>query len=468
MQLGDLLDDLTLDARTGSVEVRDVQIDSRECGPGSLFFALPGTSAHGAAFAHDAVDRGAVAIVTSEPIATDVPVVVVPASQLRALVAEASAALVGHPEFGVELVGVTGTNGKTTVTSIVADLSRAIEWNGASVGTLTQERTTPAGPELYRIIRHLVDGFDARRPRSVIAVEVSSHALDQGRVDGLRFAVAVFTNLSHEHLDYHETMEQYFKTKAALFTPERAQRAVVWGDDEHGSRLASLTSLPVTLVGRHDARDVVTSLLGTTFFWRDQLVSTPLVGGYNVDNALIAMTVLAALGAPDDDVAWGMANVATVPGRFEVVAAGAVTVIVDYAHTPDGLRRLLGDVRALAPLARVATVFGCGGDRDREKRPAMGTAATALSDLTVVTSDNPRTEAPGVIIDAVMTGADPGATVWRVEDRREAIGDALRWARPGDVVVIAGKGHETNQIFADRNVPFDDRVVARELLGSTC
>ncbi|MFI5036125.1 MAG: UDP-N-acetylmuramoyl-L-alanyl-D-glutamate--2,6-diaminopimelate ligase [Acidimicrobiales bacterium] len=467
MQLGDLLDDLTLDAETGRVEVSDVQVDSRACAPGSLFFALPGRATHGASHATEAVARGAVAVVSAERVDVTAPVVAVPASHLRALLAEASAAIVGHPELYVDLIGVTGTNGKTTVATIVAQVARALGWNGASVGTLTNERTTPAPPELFRTLARLVEGFDEGSPRSAIAVEVSSHALDQGRVDGLRFAVAVFTNLGHDHLDYHGSMESYFAAKSALFSADRARRAVIWVDDPYGERLAASTVLPVTAVRRSDADQVTTSWRGTTFTWRGRAVATPLVGGYNVDNALVAMAVAATLGAGDDAIVAAMARVEGVPGRFEVVARDGVVVVVDYAHTPEGLERLLRDVRELAP-GRVIAVFGCGGDRDREKRPAMGAVASRLADLTIVTSDNPRGESPGVIADAVLSGVVAGAPVRRVLGRREAIGQALAEAGAGDVVVIAGKGHETTQTTGDEVVAFDDRAVARELLGSRC
>ena len=411
MQLGDLLDDIALDMRACRIEVSDVQIDSRECGPGSLFFAVPGSSVDGAVFARDAVARGAVAVVATRQLAIDGPVVVVPASQLDALLGHVSAAIVGHPEAGTELVGVTGTNGKTSVTTMVSELARALHWNGASIGTLTNERTTPAAPELFRTMAQIVADFDARLARSVIALEVSSHALAQRRVEGLDFAVAAFTNLSHDHLDYHGSMEEYFNAKARLFGTEHARRAVIWIDDSYGERLAATTTLPTSTVRRGDASNVETTLTGTTFTWRDQVVVTSLVGDYNVDNALMAMAIISTLGAADEQIAAAMARVLGVPGRFEVVANDGVVVIVDYAHTPEGLRRLLADVRRLAPHGRIVTVFGAGGDRDRAKRPEMGTVVTSFSDLSIVTSDNPRSEAPDAIIDAIMSGVVSGRAV---------------------------------------------------------
>ena len=464
MQLGDILDDLTLDVATGGLEITHVDIDSRECVPGSLFFALPGSSADGVSFAADAVDHGALCVVASTPIEIAAPVVVVPSTQLSALCSHASAAVVGHPETKTRLVAVTGTNGKTSVTSIVSELARALSWNAASIGTLTNERTTPAAPELFRTLAALVERFDPGLPDSVVAMEVSSHAMSQHRVDGLEFTVAAFTNLSHEHLDYHGSMEEYFAAKSRLFTAEHSHRAVIWGDDAYGERLAGSTTLPVTRVSRADATDVEVSLKGTTFFWRGHLVNSALLGEYNVDNSLIAMSIMSVLGADDVDVAAAMGEVASIPGRFDVVRGTDVTVVIDYAHTPDGLRRLLADVRAMVPDGHLITVFGCGGDRDRTKRPEMGLVASTMSDLTIVTSDNPRSESPESIIDAVMSGV-VGSNVLRDADRRSAIARALIEAGPGDVVVVAGKGHETTQTIGDLVVPFDDRVVARELLG---
>ncbi|HEY5103728.1 MAG TPA: UDP-N-acetylmuramoyl-L-alanyl-D-glutamate--2,6-diaminopimelate ligase, partial [Acidimicrobiales bacterium] len=369
-----------------------------------------------------------------------------------------------HPEARAKLVGVTGTNGKTSTTTIVASLARALSWNAASIGTLTNQRTTPAAPELYRSLASAIESFDASIPDSLVAMEVSSHALDQHRVEGLRFCVAAFTNLGHDHLDYHETMERYFHAKATLFTPEFAKRAVIWTDDDYGDRLASMTTLPVTRVSRDDAVDVVTSLRGSTFFWRGHLVNSPLIGGYNVDNALLAMSIMSCLGVDDALIAATMGQVASIPGRFDVLYGGDVTAIIDYAHTPEGLARLLSDVRLLQPRGRLISVFGAGGDRDRAKRPEMGRVVSELSGLTIVTSDNPRSEQPDAIIDAVMKGVVPGAHVERITDRREAIRRAFESAEAGDVVVLAGKGHESNQIIGDLVLPFDDRVVAKELL----
>jgi UDP-N-acetylmuramoyl-L-alanyl-D-glutamate--2,6-diaminopimelate ligase len=464
MQLGDILDDVSIDVATSSLEISRVEIDSRRCGPGALFFAMPGTHQHGAAFAREAVALGAECVVGDIKMDLDAPVVVVPQSQLPALLAHANATISGHPETKTKLVGVTGTNGKTSVTTILASLARTLGWNAASIGTLTNERTTPAGPELYRTLAQLVAGFDPEEHKSVVALEVSSHAIAQRRVDGLRFCVAAFTNLSHDHLDYHGTMEEYFLTKARLFQSEYAKHAVIWVDDPYGQRLSELTELPLTRVSRSDASEVVSSLRGSTFFWRQHLVNSPLVGGYNVDNALIAMAIMSALGADDAQIAASMRDVNSVPGRFDVLYGRGITVIVDYAHTPEGLERLLDDVRTLQPEGRIITVFGAGGDRDRSKRPDMGRAAAWASDLAIITSDNPRSEEPDDIIDAVMSGVGPDARVLRESDRRLAIALAIESASAGDVVVIAGKGHESTQTVGELVIPLDDRVIAKELL----
>ena len=464
MQLGDILDDCTLDLVTGSIEIERVDVDSRECEPGSLFFAMPGHARSGEQFVDEAIARGAACVVASRSINVGVPVVVVPTSQMHALLAHASASITGHPELGVQLVGVTGTNGKTSVTSLVSSLARSLKWNSASMGTLTNERTTPAPPELFRTLAGIVRGYDPAIHHSVVALEVSSHAIDQRRIEGIRFATVAFTNLSHDHLDYHHTMEEYFNAKAELFTVEHAQRAVIWTDDPFGVRIAAMTRLPVTSVSRDDVTEVELSLSGSTYFWRGHLVSTPLVGGYNVDNAVMAMTILSVLGANDADIASAMSDVTSVSGRFDVVRDSGITVVVDYAHTPEGLRRLLGDIRELSPLGRIITVFGCGGDRDTEKRPTMGRVATTLSAVTIVTSDNPRSESPEAIIDDIMGGVVQDATVLRIVDRRGAIAQAFAIAHDGDVIVLAGKGHETTQIIGGSVLDFDDRVVAKEFL----
>jgi len=464
MQLGDIFEDFSFDARTASIEVTNVELDSRSCTPGSVFFAMTGTAENGAKYVKDAIANGAVCVVTTEELQLDVPVITVAPSLLRGLVAHASSLVTDNPQLRCELVGVTGTNGKTSVTTIVGELARAISWNGSNIGTLTNERTTPAAPELMRSLKTIVGEFDEAKSRSIVALEVSSHAIDQARIEGLQFAVVAFTNLSHDHLDYHGSMDEYFAVKSKLFTREYSQRCVIWCDDSYGQRLANETQLAVIEVHRSDASEIIQTLTGTTFFWRGHLVNTPLIGDYNIDNALVAMTILSSLGASDESIAAGMEFVGSIPGRFEVIQGKSVTAIVDYAHTPEGLRRLLSDVRSLSPGSRIVTVFGCGGDRDTSKRPEMGRVASQLSDVTIITSDNPRSESPDAIIDAVMSGCELGSVTYVQSDRRAAISQAMQLANAGDVVVIAGKGHETTQTIGDVELMFDDRVVARELV----
>jgi UDP-N-acetylmuramoyl-L-alanyl-D-glutamate--2,6-diaminopimelate ligase len=462
MQLGDFFDDLTLDLASATLEIVAVESDSRACRPGTLFFALSGASTDGRHHVQDAIARGAVAVVSSGPLNVSVPVIVLPEAALRPALAHASAAVTGWPDRDLVLVGITGTNGKTSVATIVAALARELGWSGASVGTLTNARTTPAPPELWRTLESINSSFDPASEKKVVALEVSSHALDQQRVAGVHFAVAAFTNLSHDHLDYHGDMEAYFAAKSILFSPAYASRAVIWIDDPYGARLAQAASLRVTPVSRTDAVDAQLSLTGTTFFWRSRLVLSPLVGEYNVANLLMALTILSDLGADSTDLCQAVSRLRTVPGRFDIVHHQGPTVIVDYAHTPDGLERLLETVRNLST-GRIVTVFGCGGERDRAKRPVMGRIAAAYSDIAVVTSDNPRHEDPSAIIDEIVAGVTVGEVV-RIEDRREAIAYALAHAHPSDVVVIAGKGHETTQKIGDEVLAFDDREIARELL----
>jgi len=461
MHLGDIFDDLDFSMAIAGLEITSVESDSRLCQPDSLFFALDGTAARGADFIADAVARGACAVVADREIAAEVPVIVVAKTRLRSALAHASAAVVGWPDRDLQLVGITGTNGKTSVATLVASLCQAMGWRGDSIGTLTQKRTTPAAPELWRTLRALHDDV-SEASHHVVALEVSSHAMDQERVLGAHFAVAAFTNLSHDHLDYHHTMEEYFAAKSRLFTAEYASRAVIWVDDPYGERLAATCSIPVVRVQRGDAINIATTLTGTSFLWRGWAVSSSLIGEYNIDNALVAMAIVVALGASEEAVAHAMQSVSPVPGRCEVIDSSGPTVIVDYAHTPDGLSRVLAALRSLCA-GRLIVVFGCGGDRDRAKRPLMGLAAVSLADVVIVTSDNPRSEDPDRIIDEILDGV-PIGSARRESDRRLAIGAALSMATANDIVLIAGKGHETTQVIGTQVLAFDDRVHVREML----
>ncbi len=462
MNLADVLRGVDLSSDIPDVDVSRVEIDSRRCTPGTLFFAMPGHSESGSRYIDDAVLRGAVAVVTATGGTALVPTVLVDDKILGDVLVRACQNVAGHPETSIGLLGVTGTNGKTSVTTIFAELWRMLGYSADVIGTLTHERTTPASPELYR---ELARFRDTGGERPVMALEVSSHALTQGRVDGLRFDVVAFTNLSLDHLDYHGSMEEYFLAKAELFTARRAARAVVFVDDPYGERLVSRIAVPVTAVSRRDASNVEMNVGDTRFTWRGQDVRSKLSGAFNIDNALIALTCAVELGASEAEAADAMASCTGVPGRFEIIQRHSPTVIVDYAHTPDGLERVLRDARSMAGVGRVVVVFGCGGDRDRTKRPVMGRVAGNEADVVVLTSDNPRSEDPEAILDEILSGVDDGVVVHREVDRRRAIQWAINWVVPEDLLVIAGKGHEKTQIVGANVLEFDDRRVARELLG---
>ncbi|MHB1584561.1 MAG: UDP-N-acetylmuramoyl-L-alanyl-D-glutamate--2,6-diaminopimelate ligase [Acidimicrobiales bacterium] len=477
-----LLDEIDVLETAGdpsSVEVLGIEHDSRRVAPGDLFCCLPGGSADGHRHAPEAVARGAVGLVcehlvTGLPPGRRGPVVQarVPAGAARPSMARLSAALYGHPARQLLMAGVTGTNGKTTVTHLLGAVLAHAGRATTVIGTLSGARTTPEANELQRLLADTRDR--ASGDAAAVVLEVSSHALVQSRVDTIHFDVAVFTNLSHDHLDFHGTMEDYFAAKSSLFTPERALRAVVWADDPWGRRLLDQVRIPAVAVRRRQAGDVVLEAGRTEFTWRQLRVHTALTGMLNVDNALVAAEAGVVLGIAPDVVAAGLAAAPPVPGRLELVTGArpgpGPSVLVDYAHTPAGLEAALGECRRLAGDGRVWIVFGCGGDRDRTKRPAMGEVADRLAERVVVTSDNPRSEDPRAIIDDVVAGiADaPGArTAGRLvvePDRRAAIAEALAAAADGDVVLVAGKGHEPYQEVDGVRHRFDDRVVVTELL----
>jgi UDP-N-acetylmuramoyl-L-alanyl-D-glutamate--2,6-diaminopimelate ligase len=359
------------------------------------------------------------------------------------------------------VVGITGTNGKTTTSYLLAAVMEHAGRPTGVLGTLTGAFTTPEAPELQARLATLAD-----EGKRAVAMEVSSHALAMHRVDGTRFRVAVFTNLGRDHLDFHRTPERYFAAKAALFTPELADHGVVNADDVRGRQLLDLAPIPLTPFSMADAAGLVVGPTSCRFCWRGQPVELPLGGRFNAANALAAASAASLLGIDDHTIATALSMAAPVPGRMEAIDAGQpFRVIVDFAHTPDALAGLLSELRAVAD-GRVIVVFGCGGDRDREKRPLMGRAASEGADEVVVTSDNPRHEAAEAIIDEIVAGipVPRRGSVAIQADRRTAIAVAFDAAGPGDVVVIAGKGHETTQTVDDEHRPFDDRVVARMLL----
>jgi UDP-N-acetylmuramoyl-L-alanyl-D-glutamate--2,6-diaminopimelate ligase len=457
-----------------AVEIGGLAYDNRAVEPGTLFFCVPGFTRDGHDFAPDAVARGAAALVVARPLGLGVPEVVV--EDVRASMALAAARFCGDPTARLPVVGITGTNGKTTTAFLVRSLLEAAGRRCGLLGTVTSVvagverpvvRTTPEAIDLQRTFREMLDGGDR-----ACAMEVSSHALELRRVDGIHFAVAVFTNLTQDHLDFHETMEEYFLAKRRLFASPLTELRVVNLDDPYGRRLASEFSCVTVAIDRdadYRAVDVQTGFEGTecTFETPDGpfSVQLPLPGRFNVANALGAWAAARALGAAPSVLADALGSSARVPGRFEPVLEGQeFAVLVDYAHTPDSLENVLRAARELAS-GRVIAVFGAGGDRDRGKRPLMGSIAARLADVCLVTSDNPRSEDPSAIIAEILAGAGEAAHVEHDVDRRASIHRAIALARPGDVVVIAGKGHEQGQEFADgRKEPFDDVTVAREAL----
>jgi len=482
MRLDELL---PADGRAGgSVEISSLAYDSRAVTPGALFFCVPGLHSDGHDFAAAAVAAGAAALVLERPLGLGVPEVLVPSA--RAAMGPLAARFHGDPTATLRVVGVTGTNGKTTTAFLVRALLEAAGERCGLLGTVRSvvggvqrevARTTAEAIDLQADFRAMLDGGD-----TCCAMEVSSHALALGRVDGTRFAAAVFTNLTQDHLDFHADMDDYFDAKRRLFTPPPPGPApgvcVVNLDDPYGRRLAEELPGAVGFAVERDADYRATDLRCDADGCRFALhapgssaraVRLPLPGRFNVANALAALAAAHALGVDVDTLVVALERGVRVPGRLEPVDEGqGFAVLVDYAHTPDSLENVLRAARELTPAGRVVCVFGAGGDRDRGKRPLMGEIAARLADVAIVTSDNPRSEPPAAIVAEILAGIAPDVAAAEVQvevDRRAAIERAIELARAGDVVVVAGKGHEQGQELAGgRRVPFDDATVAREAL----
>jgi len=457
-----------------AVEIADLAYDSRKAGPGTLFFCVVGEKRDGHEFAAGVVAAGAAALVVERELELDVPQVVVPSA--RAAMAPLAARFQGDPTAELRVVGVTGTNGKTTTAFLLREILEAAGVRTGLLGTVKQvvggveeavERTTPEAIDVQATFRRMLDAGDR-----ACAMEVSSHALALHRAEAIRFEAALFTNLTQDHLDFHADMEDYFLAKRRLFETGPGT-AIANVDDEYGARLAGeFECATFSAEGReadYAARSVSFDAGGAEFTVvsseGETRVRTGLPGHFNVANALGAFAAARALGVEAETAATGLAGAGRVPGRFEPIDEGqGFAVLVDYAHTPDSLENVLRAARRLTD-GRLISVFGAGGDRDRDKRPKMGRAGAELSDLAVITSDNPRSEDPEAIVAEVAAGAEGGAELEIVVDRREAIALGLGRAGPGDTVVIAGKGHEQGQEFeGGRKIPFDDREVAREEL----
>ncbi|MGC9219756.1 MAG: UDP-N-acetylmuramoyl-L-alanyl-D-glutamate--2,6-diaminopimelate ligase [Solirubrobacteraceae bacterium] len=458
------------------VTVTGLAYDNRSVRAGDLFFCVPGFTRDGHDFAAAAVAAGAVALVADHPLKIDVPQVVV--ADVRRSMGPAAAAFFGDPTALLQLAGVTGTNGKTTTAYLIRAMLEAAGRQTGMLGTVKSviarvesdvQRTTPEGIDLQRSLRAMVDGGDR-----ACVMEVSSHALALGRVEGCHFDVGIFTNLTQDHLDFHPTMEDYFLAKRRLFLDGASSVTLANVDDPYGARLAADPAISNVIrfgLGRHaadySASNLRASRHGTDFTLATPEgtvdVHSPLRGRFNVYNALGAIGAARALGVTLAEAVKALADAGQVPGRFQTVDEGQpFAVVVDYAHTPDSLENVLRAARNL-DAGRVIVVFGCGGDRDRGKRPLMGEIASRLADEVIITSDNPRSEDPQAIIAEILAGAS--RKVDHQVDRQKAITAAIGRARKGDVVVIAGKGHERGQEFeAGRKVPFDDVVVARQAL----
>lgn len=470
-------------------DVLNITTDSREVEPGSLFVAVRGHTVDGHRFAGQAVERGAVAVMVEEPVAdvpASIPQVVVPDTRhWSALVADR---LFGSPSRELRVIGVTGTNGKTTVTHIVRHLLDSTGRKAGLIGTVGAKlgstswslpNTTPEAVEVHRLLRRFVDAGATHA-----VMEVSSHALVERRAAGVSFACAAFTNLTQDHLDFHGTMERYAAAKALLFSrlgngtgddPARSVYAVINADDPWSPVMAEASAAPILTYGIERAadvraRDVRLSASGARF-WVDSPagafeIETPLIGRFNVYNTLAAVAIALVEGLAASEIQEGIRSYPSVPGRMERIDEGQpFSVFVDYAHTPDGLENVLASVREFAP-ARVLVVVGCGGDRDRTKRPKMAEVAVRLADRAIFTSDNPRSEDPVAILAEMRGGVEPAYAhkVREEVDRRRAIEMAIAEAEPGDVVVIAGKGHEDYQIIGAEKRHFDDREEARRAI----
>ena len=470
-------------ASAGDLDIRQVACDSRKVHPRALFFALHGAKADGNAFIRDAVSRGAVAIASEDAAPATMPssVAWIRVTHARKALATAAANFFGHPANALRLVAVTGTNGKTTTTSLVDSIIKASGAQTGLFGTIAYH--TPLGdypapnttPESVDLQGFLAEIRDAGGRYGVL--EASSHSLAMDRLWGCHFAAAVFTNLTREHMDYHKTFDDYFAAKLRLFEGTGAgvpDTAVLNIDDEYGKRLAGLAKNAVTY-GLDSGAQLTTKKFQLTFSGLAFTAQTPigkidieseLVGRINVCNILAAIGAAQALGISNEVIASGIRNLKIVSGRFQPIAMGQpFLVVVDYAHTDDALENLIRTARELNPKGRIITLFGCGGLKDRTKRPVMGEVAGRLSDLTILSSDNPKSEDPLKIISDIVVGLQKTHGKYMIEPNREkAIGLAIDEARAGDILLLAGKGHENYQILADRTLEFDDREVARSAL----
>ena len=460
--------------------IEAVTVDSRKATTGSIFVAVKGAAADGHDYIEDAIERGAQVIVAQEKVNIPPDICLVTAANSRHILAVMADILMGHPSGKVKVVGVTGTNGKTTVTYLLRSVLQVASRSTGLVGTINYEfagrvvpaaTTTPGAEELQSYLAEMAaEGIE------YAVIEVSSHALEQYRVDAIDFACAIFTNISPEHLDYHKTFDAYLNAKGKLFRYlPRESVGVFNADDPHAITLAQRTKGKRVWYGieseeaQFSAELQSASLDGSSIKLStplgEALIHTPLIGVHNVYNILAATAAAVSLGIPLEETAAGLQALEGVPGRLERLREAVdFAAFVDYAHTDDGLRNVLSTLKPLSD-GRLIVVFGCGGDRDRSKRARMGAVAQEFGDVVVVTSDNPRGEDPRAIIDEIIAGMEESGSLYVEPDRKKAIQAACRLAGPDDVVIVAGKGHETYQKFKDTVIPFDDRDVIREFVG---
>ena len=443
-----------------SVDVSSISVDSRQIKQGALFCCAVGVSSDGHLFIDDALARGASALLVERAI-TDPSVPVARVESTRSVLGEISSRIYGKPQESMRMVGITGTNGKTTTVQMLNAIFQKHGWSTGVIGTLSGTRTTPEAPDYYQRLKEFrANGIDT------VVMEVSSHALDQGRVNGTVYDLGIFTNLTQDHLDYHQTMHASFDVKAKLFKFEHSRKGVINRDDPYGAKIIHRSSIPIVSFGLDDISSLVTDRNGSSFIWDGIKISIRLAGSHNVYNALAAATAARELGITPDAIADGLHDLDKVDGRMEKIEMGQpFSVFVDYAHTPDGLKHVITASKSMLETGspgRIVVVFGCGGDRDGAKRPAMGLITTSLADYAILTSDNPRSEDPWTIIKEVEEGVIDHSKLIVEPDRRTAIKQAVEMAHENDILIIAGKGHETNQEIAGKILPFDDRQVVRE------
>lgn len=480
-KLADILDGIKVLASSGDikVEIKGMTMDSRHVELGDLYACVPGANVDGHDFATQVIEKGAVALLVERLLPIEVPQIQV--AHVRDVLGQIAANLYGYPSTQLEMIGVTGTNGKTTITHLVEQIMKKQGKKVGLIGTLGSRiagreipgsRTTPEAIELQKLLATMIE-----EKVDLAVMEVSSHALDLGRVRGIEFDAGIFTNLTQDHLDYHKTMEGYLQAKARLFKelkgPKQPKIGVINGDDSAAKALLEVSAAPTVTYGVHSenldyrAEDIQLSAHGiqmtVRFHGKSQEIHYSTPGMFSIYNALAAFAWAVERGCDPQLTADALAEIHGVPGRFENVRRGQpFPVIVDYAHTPDGLENVLKTAREFTQ-GQLITVFGCGGDRDKGKRPQMGEISARLSDVVIVTSDNPRTEEPEQIIKDILVGVS-GVEYTTMVNRREAIETACRRAKPGDTVLIAGKGHEDYQIIGRETFPFDDREVAKDAL----